>query len=37
MVIKPSTKVSPIREIDLKKELGLEKGGQDSAERMKIK
>jgi hypothetical protein len=39
MVIKPSARVSPVREEDLKRELGLEKGdnNQDSAERMKIK
>jgi len=38
MVIKPSTRVSPVREEDLKRELGLApETNQDSAERMKIK
>jgi len=37
MVIKPSNRVSPIREEEVKRELGLVNAGEDSAERMKIK
>lgn len=37
MVIKPSNKVSPVREEDVQKQLGLKDPQEESAERMKVK